>query len=149
MGNILNEDFIDFLKIFNLYKIDYILIGGYAVIYHGYNRTTGDLDVWVNPTSENYRKMLHAFRAFGLSPLNMTEDLFLNSTKNDVFTFGRPPVCIDILTQVKGLEFETTFKNASVVNFDGLDVNMIDLRDLKKAKTAAGRSKDLDDLEHI
>ncbi len=61
MGNILNEDFVDLLITFNRNKVDYILVGGYAVIYHGYNRTTGDLDLWVNPTSRNYRKMLQAF----------------------------------------------------------------------------------------
>jgi hypothetical protein len=149
MGNILNEDFVDLLITFNRNKVDYILVGGYAVIYHGYNRTTGDLDLWVNPTSQNYRKMLQAFVEFGLSPFNMTESLFLNSNDNDVFTFGRPPVCVDILTNVKGLSFNESYQNASIVDFDGLEVMMIDIRDLKKAKQAAGRSKDLDDLENL
>lgn len=149
MGNILNEDFLDFLKLFNEFQVEYILVGGYAVIFHGYNRTTGDLDVWVNPTIPNYKKMMMAFKAFGLSPFNMTEDLFLNSNENDVFTFGRPPVSIDILTKVKGLEFDKAFTNSSMVIFDGVEVNMIDLRDLKKAKMAAGRAKDMDDLEHL
>jgi hypothetical protein len=149
MGNILNEDFVDLLITFNRNKVDYILVGGYAVIYHGYNRTTGDLDLWVNPTSRNYKKMLQAFVEFGLSPFNMTESLFLNSNENDVFTFGRPPVCVDILTKVKGLSFNESYQNASIVDFDGLEVMMIDIRDLKKAKQAAGRSKDLDDLENL
>ncbi len=149
MGNILNEDFVDLLITFNRNKVDYILVGGYAVIYHGYNRTTGDLDIWVNPTSQNYRKMIQAFREFGLSPFNMTESLFLNAKENNVFTFGRPPVCVDILTQVKGLDFNETFANASIVPFDGLEVMMIDIRDLKSAKRAAGRPKDLDDLENL
>jgi hypothetical protein len=149
MGNILNEDFLDFLKLFNQFHVEYILVGGYAVIFHGYNRTTGDLDVWVQPTLNNYRKMMCAFKEFGLSPFNMTEDLFLNSNENDVFTFGRPPVSIDILTKVKGLDFDNAFTNSSMVIFDGVEVNMIDLRDLKKAKRAAGRPKDMDDLEHL
>jgi hypothetical protein len=149
MGNILNDDFIDFLKLFNQFQVDYILVGGYAVIFHGYNRTTGDLDVWVKPTVNNYRKMLLAFKEFGLSPFNMTENLFLNLDENDVFTFGRPPVCIDILTKVKGLDFDNVFINSSMVKFDGLDVKMIDIRDLKNAKKAAGRAKDIDDLEHL
>ena len=118
MGNILNEDFVDLLITFNRNKVDYILVGGYAVIYHGYNRTTGDLDLWVNPTSRNYKKMLQAFVEFGLSPFNMTESLFLNSNENDVFTFGRPPVCVDILTKVKGLSFNESYQNASIVDFD-------------------------------
>ena len=79
----------------------------------------------------------------------MTEAMFLNASENDVFTFGRPPVCIDILTQVKGLDFNDTFSNSSMEKLDGLDVNMIDIRDLKSAKRAAGRAKDMDDLEHL
>jgi len=79
----------------------------------------------------------------------MTEAIFLNASENDVFTFGTPPVCIDILTQVKGLDFNDTFSNSSMEKLDGLDVNMIDIRDLKSAKRAAGRAKDMDDLEHL
>ena len=60
-----------------------------------------------------------------------------------------PPVCIDILTKVKGLDFDNVFINSSMVKFDGLDVKMIDIRDLKNAKKAAGRAKDIDDLEHL
>lgn len=55
MANVLNEDFIEFITTLNACSVEYILVGGYAVIYHGYNRTTGDLDIWVNPTSANYR----------------------------------------------------------------------------------------------
>ena len=61
MANILNEDFTDFIQTLNACNVEYILVGGYAVIYHGYNRTTGDLDIWVNPTSANYRKLSIAF----------------------------------------------------------------------------------------
>ncbi len=118
-------------------------------IYHGYNRTTGDLDVWVKPDIENYKKRMLAFKAFGLSPFNMSESVFLNAEENDVFTFGRPPVCIDILTKVKGLDFDDAFSNASKVMMDEVEVNMIDIRYLKKAKQAAGRVKDMDDLEHL
>jgi len=59
--NIFNEDFQDFLKALNANEVEYMLIGGYAVIAHGYHRTTGDMDIWVNKTSENYQKLLSAF----------------------------------------------------------------------------------------
>ncbi|CAN5912026.1 hypothetical protein BH11BAC7_BH11BAC7_03130 [soil metagenome] len=140
MGNILNEDFADFLVSLNEARVDYILVGGYAVIYHGYNRTTGDMDVWVNPSKENYNKLLVAFSAFGLSAFDMTEQNFLEVDKNDVFTFGRPPVCIDILTHVKGLEFKETFERAVLREFDSVPVRVIDIRDLIAAKKAANRS---------
>ncbi len=149
MGNILNEDFSEFLLAFNKAEVDYILVGGYAVIYHGYNRTTGDMDVWVNPTKENYQKLLLAFSDFGLSTFDMTEEKFLGIDANDVFTFGRPPVRIDILTFVKGLVFADTFQHASMCQFDSIPVRMIDFRDLIAAKKAANRPKDLDDIAHL
>jgi hypothetical protein len=105
MGNILNDDFKDFLIALNKADVKYMLVGDYAVIFHGYNRTTGDLDIWVEATPENYSKLLRAFRVFGMSPFDMTEERFCDPSNQDVFTFGSPPVCIEILTQVSGLNF--------------------------------------------
>lgn len=149
MANILNEDFTEFIQTLNECNVEYILVGGYAVIYHGYNRTTGDLDVWVNPTKENYKKLSLAFSKFGMSVFDMNETKFMNTSNYDVFTFGRPPICIEILTKVKGLEFPETYINSTFTKFDNVDVRMIDIRDLKQAKRAANRSKDKDDLEHL
>ncbi|MCB0537934.1 MAG: nucleotidyltransferase [Bacteroidetes bacterium] len=148
MANVFNDDFRDFLKALNNNSVEYIIVGGYAVIYHGYNRTTGDLDIWINPNSENYKKLSKAFIEFGMSVFDMTEQNFL-SNNFDVFTFGKPPVCIEILTKVKGLEFTETFKFAIETVFDEIQVKMIDVRDLIKAKKAANRYKDLDDLNHL
>lgn len=149
MANVLNEDFIEFITTLNACSVEYILVGGYAVIYHGYNRTTGDLDIWVNPTSANYRKLSFAFSKFGMSMFDMDETKFLNTSTYDVFTFGRSPVCIEILTKVKGLEFVETFANSAFTTFDNVDVRMINIRDLIKAKKAANRAKDNDDLDHL
>jgi predicted nucleotidyltransferase len=149
MANILNEDFTDFIKALNNSHVEYILVGGYAVIYHGYNRTTGDLDIWVNPTPENFKRLELAFSIFGMSLFGITEDKFLNIQSYDVFTYGRPPVCIEILTKVKGLDFKSTFSNSVFTKFDGIDVQMIDIRDLRIAKSAANRPKDNDDLHHL
>lgn len=73
MSNILNEDFKDFIKAFDENDVEYILVGGYAVIMHGYNRTTGDMDIWVNRTKENYQKVVTAFMDFGMPVFDMTE----------------------------------------------------------------------------
>ena len=130
MGKILNTDFTDFIVSLEKYKVRYIVVGGYAVIYHGYNRTTGDLDIWVDPTSENYTNLTKAFADFGMSLFDITKDKFLNLSEFDVFTFGRPPVCIEILTAVKGLDFQKTYENSVVVKYDDIKVRMIDIRDL-------------------
>ena len=149
MANILNDDFTEFILALNASATEYILVGGYAVIFHGYNRTTGDLDIWVRPDSENYRRLKKAFEIFRMPLFDMTEDKFLNPADYDVFTFGRPPVQIEILTKVKGLNFEDAFRRASFLEYDGVMVKMIDMKDLIIAKKAAGRFKDQADLENL
>jgi predicted nucleotidyltransferase len=149
MANVLNSDFTEFIEALNKAGVQYVLVGGYAVIFHGYQRTTGDLDVWINPTQENYARLKKAFAEFGMSLFDMTEDKFMDTQNYDVFTFGKPPVCIEILTAVKGLLFNDTYRNSSLTTFNGVDVRMIDIRDLIAAKKAANRFKDKDDLEHL
>ena len=130
-------------------NVAYILVGGYAVVLHGYLRNTGDLDIWVKRSKENYRKLVMAFQHFGMATLDMTEEAFLHKDEFDVFTFGRPPVAIDLMTSVKGLDFDEACQNADTLAFDGMEVRLISLEDLKKAKRASNRKKDLDDLEHL
>ena len=149
MANILNDDFTEFIQALNEAETSYILVGGYAVIFHGYNRTTGDLDIWVRPDSGNYGKLKKEFDIFRMPMFDMTEEKFLNTVDYDVFTFGRPPVQIEILTRVKGLTFDDAFHHASFLENDGVMVQMIDLKDLILAKKAAGRAKDQADLENL
>lgn len=149
MSNILNDDFREFLKCLNKESVEYILVGGYAVIFHGYTRTTGDLDIWVNKTLENYKKLKNAFLDFGMPVFDMTEDNFLYNPNIDVFTFGRPPVCIDIMNQIKGLEFEDCYKKTDLINVQNIKVRLINLSDLLIAKKASNRPKDQDDRDHL
>jgi hypothetical protein len=100
MGNIFNQDFQEFLFALNEKKVNYVLVGGYSVIYHGFPRTTGDLDLLVEVSKENYGNLVLAFEQFKMPTFDMTEDSFLNQTKINVYTFGRPPVCIEILKEI-------------------------------------------------
>lgn len=111
MGNIFNDDFRDFLKAVNDKEVEYILVGGMAVILHGYVRGTGDMDLWVNKTEANYKKIVKAFNAFGMPVFDMTMDSFMGET-SDVWSFGREPVKIEILTNVKGLDFDEAFSQS-------------------------------------
>ena len=149
MGNIFHDDFRDFIKALNNQQVEYILVGGYSVILHGYARTTGDIDIWVNPTIDNYNKLLKAFHEFGMAVFDMTEKNFLHNESFDVFTFGRPPVCIDIMKKVKGLDFESAYQHSAFVETDGFSIRLVDYRDLIKAKMAAGRAKDINDIENL
>jgi hypothetical protein len=150
MTNIFNTDFQDFIAALNSCVVDYILVGDYAVILHGYSRTTGDMNIWVKATSENYLNLVNAFSTFGMPLFDMTEEKFLKIADYDVFTFGRPPVSIDIITQIKGLIFDDVFPNTQWFEITPtIKVRVLHLNDLIIAKKAAGRNKDLDDLEHL
>lgn len=147
--NIFNPDFVEFLRCLHSESVEAILVGGYAVVLHGYFRTTGDMDIWVRPSPENYKRLQTAFALFGLPTEAISEAAFLSTIDVDVFTFGRPPIAIDILTKVKGLNFEETFKMAEEINVDGAPLRLIHLNHLKQAKKASDRNKDRDDLEHL
>ena len=147
--NLFNDDFKDFINALNTFEVEYILIGGYSVILHGYSRTTGDLDIWVNKTEENYRKMEKAFNLFGIPADAIGINRFLNHNEYDVFSFGRSPVSIDIVTEIQGVEFEEAYKAIEKIDVQGLEVNLIHINNLKQTKKATGRFKDLDDLENL
>lgn len=149
MGNIFNEDFRDFISALNDSDVEYILVGGYAVILHGYRRTTGDLDIWVNTTKENYLKLLNAFLNFGLPTTDLSEQNFLDNDAIEVFTFGIEPVSIDIMKKVKGLNFDEALSSSMLYKDQDLPVRFIGYNQLMNAKKAAGRFKDLDDIEKL
>ena len=149
MANIFNEDFRDFLSALNTQQVKYILVGGFSVILHGYSRTTGDMDIWVERSRENYISLKKAFFQFGMSVFDMTEENFLFHPNWDVFTFGNPPVAIDIMVQLKGLDFEDCYKNSIVFEDDGVKLRTIHKNDLIEAKKSSGRAKDLNDLENL
>jgi hypothetical protein len=149
MGNIFNNDFRDFLAALNNNCVEYLLVGGYAVILHGYPRVTGDMDIWVNKTNENYQKLTKAFIEFRMPLFDMTEDRFLNHPEIDVFRFGRKPVAIDIMTKMANLDFEECFPLATNYNDEGLIIKVVHYNNLIQAKRAAGRHKDLNDIENL
>lgn len=149
MGNIFNKDFIEFIQCLNVNEVDYILVGGYSVILHGYPRTTGDLDIWVDSNVDNYRRLEKAFNKFRLPLFDMSLQNFLNTNKFDVFRFGSPPVAIDIITSLKGIEFKQSQNNAEVREFDGVEIKYLSFIDLISAKKSAGRAKDVNDIKNL
>jgi len=149
MSNILNQDFEEFISAFNRNDVKYILVGGYAVIFHGYVRTTGDIDLWVKKDEGNYNKIFKAFHDFGMPLFDLTKENFLYNENMDVFTYGRPPVSIDVVTSIKGLNFDESYQNSIIKNIDGVNIRTVSLDDLRKAKKAAGRPRDINDLENL
>jgi len=140
-------DFKEFLKLLNEKSVRYLLIGGYAVGYHGYPRATGDMDVWIAIHPENAQKMVSVLRDFGFDHPELTPELFLQ--KNKIVRMGYPPMRLEISTGISGVEFEECYKSRIVDTLDDVEVNIIDLPHLKANKKAAGRLKDLADLENL
>ena len=146
--NLFNEDFVDFLNLLNQNSVSYILVGGYAVVIRGYSRTTGDIDLWVEKSTSNFQKLEKALVEFGLPNSAIPLDNFL-SDEFDVFSIGRPPYAIEIMTAVKGLDYQEAFNSSTIEQIDGVKLRVIHLNQLRQAKLAAGRHKDLNDLENL
>jgi hypothetical protein len=135
------------LKLLKANNVQYLLIGGYAVSYYGYPRTTGDIDIWVAVHPENAQKLVRTLKEFGFDTPDLTAELFLN--EKSIVRMGVPPMRIEILTTISGVRFEECFANKVVDLLDGVEVNLINREHLKENKKASGRFKDLDDLEHL
>jgi hypothetical protein len=135
------------LKLLKDHDVRYLLIGGYAVGYHGYPRATEDLDIWVAIHPANAQKLVTVLKAFGLDDPSLTPDLFLQKPK--IIRMGFPPMRLEITTYISGVEFDECFQTRIVDNLDGVEVNLIDLEHLKKNKKASGRTKDIADLENL
>jgi hypothetical protein len=146
--NLFSDDIQEFVQCFEDHKVEYLLVGGIAVILYGYERVTGDVDIWVNRTSENFSKIEKAFHQFGMPLFGMTLDRFLN-TENEVFRFGRRPNAIDIMVHVKGLHFKDCFLLRKRFKDNSLEMNLIHINHLREAKLHSNRFKDLDDLENL
>jgi predicted nucleotidyltransferase len=145
--SILTRDYKEFLELLNSHKVNYLIIGGYAVGYHGYVRATVDIDIWVAIEDETAEKMVEIINEFGFQVPNLQKGLFLE--KENVVQMGEPPFRIDVLTSISGAEFDECFENRIVDTIDGITVNIIGLKNLKESKKAAGRDKDIVDLKYL
>lgn len=143
----LPQDFKEFFELLNSERVEYLLVGGFAVGLHGYMRATANIDAWVNPTLENATRVVRALRRFGFSAGSLTEDAFASPQK--VFQIGVPPIRIDVLTSVSGLVFDEAYKNRESADLNGVAVQLLSLEDLKTNKRASGRNKDLADLDNL
>ncbi|MEP0805665.1 MAG: hypothetical protein HRF47_09255 [Chloroflexota bacterium] len=143
----LPPDFREFLKLLKEHEVRYLLIGAYAVNYHGYVRSTGDMDIWIAIHPDNAKKMVNVLKAFGFDHPDLNADLFLQEKK--IIRMGMPPVRLEITTSISGVEFDECYRARIVDELDGVEVNLIDLENLKKNKKASGRPKDLVDFKKL
>jgi hypothetical protein len=135
------------LKLLKEHEVRYLLIGGYAVGYHGYIRATGDMDIWIAVQPDNAQKIVAALHAFGIDDPAINPQFFLQEKK--ILRMGVPPVRLEITTAISGVEFDECYPSRIVDELDGVEVNLIDLENLKKNKQASGRSKDMTDFKKL
>jgi hypothetical protein len=143
----LPPDFKEFLQLLNAHQVEYLLVGGYAVGYHGYPRATVDMDIWIGKGPATAEKMVEVLREFGFDVPNLSADLFLKD--DQIVRMGVPPIRLEIFTSIPGVRFEECYPSRVVGEIDGVPVSLINLRDLKTNKKASGRNKDLADLENL
>lgn len=143
----LTKDFREFLKFLNDHAVEYLMIGGHAVAYHGYPRATNDLDVWVAVNEENALRLAKAVRGFGFDLPNVTPALFLQIDR--IIRMGVAPNRIEIQTGIDGVKFAECYPRRIIADVDGVPVCIIGLADLKANKRASGRNKDLADLDEL
>jgi hypothetical protein len=143
----MNQDFQDLLRALCEANARFLVVGAYALAVHGTPRATGDIDVWVEPTTENAQRVYRGLQVFG-APLDALrlEDL---CTPGIVFQMGLPPRRIDILTEISGVEFEDAWPNRTEAQFGEVTVPVIGARDFIENKRQTGRPKDLIDAREL
>ena len=129
------------------HRVEYLLVGGYAVGYFGHVRATVDLDVWIRRDGENAQRIVEALRDFGFTDADLSRELF--ETPDRIIRLGVPPLRIEIHTSISGVSFRECHARHVIGNIDGLDVPVVCLADLRCNKMASGRTKDLADLDAL
>jgi len=143
----MESEYLNLLRQFHAASVEYVVVGGYAVIAHGFPRTTGDIDIFVNPTPANARRVVQALAAYGFTAGEFEEIDFI--TIPNFLSFSRQDLWIDLLTAVQGVSFAECANNALVTELTGIPVRYCNLSALRKAKAATGRPQDLLDLENL
>lgn len=148
MADLLNKDHREFLQLLNKHKVDYLIIGGVAVNLHGYHRSTGDFDILIGPSAENKEKLIAAIHEFGYDTQDYQERGVEEVT---MFTLGKRSKegHIELTNRIAGIVFYEAFQRVQIKEVEGIPVKFFHYEDLIKNKLAAGRLKDLDDVENL
>lgn len=142
------QDFEEFIRLLNQNEVEYLIVGGYAVTFHSRPRVTEDLDIWINRTESNSKRIFAAIKEFWSGKIDLAAEDFMN--KDLILQIGYKPVRIDILTSLEGLDFDDAFKNSIEGLFYGkVNARYLDKESLIKNKTLAGRRKDFEGIDWI
>jgi hypothetical protein len=142
-----SPDFRELLKVFEKYKVRYLIVGGYAVMKYSEPRFTKDLDLFIATDRENANSVYAALKEFGAPLENLTSDDFLQ--KGYFYQMGRPPLRVDIMMSIPGVDFDEAWKNREIVELNELKIFFISKSDLIRAKEASGREQDKIDVSYL
>ena len=137
-------DFREFLRLLNRRRVKYLVVGGYAVVYHGYPRYTGDIDIFVAVSPSNTRALVKVFSDFGFADAELTPEFFAEYGR--VIRLGREPFRLEVVNKVDGVTFAACYSKRVRARRDGLTINFIGYDDLLKNKRASNRLKDQQDV---
>ncbi len=143
----IQPDFKELLELFNAHNVEYLVVGGYALAFHGAPRFTGDIDLWIKADCKNARRILAALREFGFESLDLCEDDFVSTDK--VVQLGVPPVRVDIMSSLTAVSWEKAVCDKVAGKYGDTPVYFISKDDLVFNKRSLGRKKDLADLEAL
>jgi len=140
-------DFEEFFRLLNVHKVKYLVVGGYAFAVHAFPRFTNDLDIWIETDVKNAEKILQVLHDFGFKELEVTiEDL---TNPDRIIQLGYPPLRIDLLTDIDGVEFSAAWENKDSSSYGKQKINIINRELFIRNKLASGRQKDKEDLEKL
>ncbi len=137
------------LRILSEFKVDFMLVGGFAVNYYGFNRPTGDMDIWLKPENENKEKLLKALTAYGINAESITYVNSLDFNDTLVFACGELPFRIDFLTKISGVAYSEAEPHAVKTTMENIEISIIHIHHLVLSKIANNRTKDKLDVEEL
>jgi hypothetical protein len=142
----IHPDFDQFVSVLNKNRVQYLIVGSFALAFHGFPRATGDIDFWIRPTLSNAQNLLRALGDFGFGELEISTNDILSGK---IIQLGVPPIRIDLISVLTGLTSEEVWKDRKKGKFGDHDVFYIDRKNYLKNKRVMGRHKDLADLESL
>ncbi len=143
----MNPDFKELLRAFNAHKVEYLVVGAHALAAYGHVRATKDLDIWVRPREDNARRVISALTDFGAPLADLTVD---DLTKpGTIFQIGVPPLRIDVITHIDGVDFDEAWPDRFSAGFGGIPAFVISRHHLIRNKKTAARLQDLADVENL
>ncbi len=143
----MEDKYLNFVHLLNEANVEYVVLGGHAVIAHGYLRTTGDIDIFISSTEENAKRIIMALERLGY--INGEFEIKDFTQRPSYISISRYDGYIDVMNETPDIEFDECYEKRLILDIHGIEVSFINIVDLIRNKKAIGRPKDLDDIDNL